>query len=113
MQQFAQRRCSASEFDLSMSRSDIGNFLGIAEETVCRIFARFQDDGLVSSDRHIKLNDVERKLPIIGPPGICGIPRFPVSKPDPQIPISVSRQRTSCFIVSRIPCWFLYARRGV
>jgi CRP/FNR family transcriptional regulator len=60
-QQFAQRRCSANEFDLSMSRSDIGNYLGIAEETVCRIFARFQDGGLISSDcRHIKLNDLER-----------------------------------------------------
>jgi CRP/FNR family transcriptional regulator len=44
-----------------MSRSDIGNYLGIAEETVCRIFARFQDGGLISSDcRHIKLNDLER-----------------------------------------------------
>lgn len=59
--QFANCHCSATEFNLSMSRSDIGNYLGIAEETVCRIFARFQDDGLVSSEcRHIKLNDVER-----------------------------------------------------
>ena len=60
-QQFARRHCSATEFDLSMSRSDIGNHLGIAEETVCRIFARFQDDGLISSRyRRVKLNDLER-----------------------------------------------------
>ena len=60
-QQFARRHCSATEFDLSMSRSDIGNHLGIAEETVCRIFARFQDDGLISSQyRRIKLNDLGR-----------------------------------------------------
>ena len=60
-QQFENCHCSPTEFNLSMSRSDIGNYLGIAEETVCRIFARFQDDGLVSSEcRHIKLNDVER-----------------------------------------------------
>ena len=60
-QQFAKRHCSPTEFNLSMSRSDIGNYLGIAEETVCRIFARFQDDGLVSSEcRHIKLNDLKR-----------------------------------------------------
>ncbi len=53
--------CSATEFDLSMSRSDIGNHLGIAEETVCRVFARFQDDGLISSRyRRVKLNDLER-----------------------------------------------------
>jgi CRP/FNR family transcriptional regulator len=44
-----------------MSRSDIGNHLGIAEETVCRIFARFQEDGLMSSQyRRVKLNDLER-----------------------------------------------------
>jgi hypothetical protein len=44
-----------------MSRSDIGNYLGIAEETVCRIFARFQDDGLISSEyRNVKLKDIKR-----------------------------------------------------
>ena len=60
-EQFANRNCSATEFYLSMSRSDIGNYLGIAEETVCRVFARFQDDGLISSEcRHIKLNDLKR-----------------------------------------------------
>lgn len=59
-QQFAQRYCSPTEFSLSMSRSDIGNYLGIAE-TVCRILARFQDDGLISSQcRRIKLNDLKR-----------------------------------------------------
>ncbi len=60
-QQFAKRNCSATEFYLSMSRSDIGNHLGIAEETVCRVFARLEDEGLISSEcRHIKLNDLKR-----------------------------------------------------
>ena len=60
-QQFAQRHYSTIEFNLSMSRSDIGNYLGVAEETVCRIFARFQEAGLVTSEgRRIKLNDLER-----------------------------------------------------
>ncbi len=60
-EQFAKRNCSATEFYLSMSRSDIGNYLGIAEETVCRLFARLEDDGLISSEcRHIKLNDLVR-----------------------------------------------------
>ena len=59
--QFAHRHCSATEFVLSMSRSDIGNYLGIAEETVCRIFARFQEEGMMTSDcRRIKLNDLNR-----------------------------------------------------
>jgi CRP/FNR family transcriptional regulator len=44
-----------------MSRSDIGNYLGIAEETVCRIFARLEDEGLISSEcRHIKLKDLKQ-----------------------------------------------------
>ncbi|KIO49214.1 transcriptional regulator [Nitrosospira sp. NpAV] len=60
-QQFAQRHCSAIEFNLSMSRSDIGDYLGIAEETVCRVFTRFQDEGLISCEcRHIRLNDLKR-----------------------------------------------------
>jgi CRP/FNR family transcriptional regulator, anaerobic regulatory protein len=60
-EQFAKRNCSATEFYLSMSRSDIGNYLGIAEETVCRVFARLEDEGLISSEcRHIKLNDLKR-----------------------------------------------------
>lgn len=59
--QFAKCHCSATEFSLSMSRGDIGNYLGIAEETVCRVLARFQSDGILSSEcRHIKLNDLER-----------------------------------------------------
>lgn len=59
--QFEKRNCSATEFTLSMSRSDIGNYLGIAEETVCRIFARFQDDGIISSEyRNIRLKNLAR-----------------------------------------------------
>ena len=59
--QFEKRHCSATEFTLCMSRSDIGNYLGIAEETVCRIFARFQDDGLINSEyRNVKLKDIKR-----------------------------------------------------
>jgi CRP/FNR family transcriptional regulator, anaerobic regulatory protein len=58
---FAKRHYSATEFNLSMSRSDIGNYLGIAEETVCRILSRFEDQGLVTiRHRHVVLNDLER-----------------------------------------------------
>lgn len=58
---FAKRHYSATEFNLSMSRSDIGNYLGIAEETVCRILSRFEDEGLVSIRyRHVVLNDLAR-----------------------------------------------------
>jgi CRP/FNR family transcriptional regulator len=44
-----------------MSRSDIGNYLGLALETVSRLFTRFQNEGLLRVDRkHIELMDRER-----------------------------------------------------
>lgn len=58
---FAKRRYSATEFLLSMSRGDIGNYLGIAEETVCRVLGRFQDEGLiVTRRRHVRLLNLNR-----------------------------------------------------
>lgn len=52
----AKRGFSSQEFNLSMSRHDIGAYLGIVEETVCRILARFQDEGLIDNQRrHIRL----------------------------------------------------------
>lgn len=58
---FALRNYSPTRFNLSMSRGDIGDYLGIAEETVSRIFTRFQEEGVVTSERrYIILNDLER-----------------------------------------------------
>jgi len=58
---FASRHYSGTQFRLSMSRLDIGNYLGLAEETVCRIFSRFQEDGLITTDRrYVLLNDLKR-----------------------------------------------------
>jgi CRP/FNR family transcriptional regulator len=58
---FAMRNYSATRFNLSMSRGDIGDYLGIAEETVCRLFTRFQEEGVVTSERRlIVLNDLKR-----------------------------------------------------
>lgn len=75
-QQFAQRRCSPTEFVLSMSRSDIGNYLGIAEETVCRVLARFQNDGIISSEcRHVRLRDLQRLRQIARHPAASGFRR--------------------------------------
>jgi CRP/FNR family transcriptional regulator, anaerobic regulatory protein len=44
---YALRGYSSSEFNLSMFRSDIGNYLGLAVETVSRTFTHFQHDGLI------------------------------------------------------------------
>lgn len=58
---FEKRSSPPFQFCISMSRSDIGNYLGITEETVCRILTRFQDEGLISTQRrHITLNNVDR-----------------------------------------------------
>jgi CRP/FNR family transcriptional regulator len=58
---FIRRGFSAHQFNLSMSRSDIGNYLGLALETVSRLFTRFQNEGLLRVDRkHIELMDRER-----------------------------------------------------
>jgi CRP/FNR family transcriptional regulator len=59
-QRLAKRGLSATDFYLSMSRHEIGNYLGLAVETVSRLFTRFQDDGLMRVDRkHIELFDLE------------------------------------------------------
>ena len=58
---FRRRGFSANQFNLSMSRSDIGNYLGLALETVSRLFTRFQNEGLLRVDRkHIELINRER-----------------------------------------------------
>jgi CRP/FNR family transcriptional regulator len=49
------------EFKLSMSRQDLGDYLGLALETVSRLLSRFQDVGLISvHGRQIALRDVNR-----------------------------------------------------
>ncbi|MES9843679.1 MAG: fumarate/nitrate reduction transcriptional regulator Fnr [Candidatus Sedimenticola sp. PURPLELP] len=60
-ERFKRRGFSASDFYLSMSRHEIGNYLGLAVETVSRLFTRFQDEGLLKVERkHIQLLDFER-----------------------------------------------------
>lgn len=57
---FEQRGFSATDFNISMTRSDIANLLGLAVETVSRIFSQFQDKGLLSVERrHIVLRNPE------------------------------------------------------
>ena len=58
---YASMNYSPTEFHLSMSRGDIGNYLGIAEEPVCRILTRFRAEKLITTQRrHIRLNDIKR-----------------------------------------------------
>lgn len=48
---FSRRGFSSTEFYLSMSRHDIANYLGLAFETVSRVFSRMQEDSLISVNR--------------------------------------------------------------
>jgi len=76
---FALRNYSPNQFNLSMSRGDIGNYLGIAEETVSRVFTRFQEEGMITSERrHIILNDLER---------LSAIAREPYSAAEQVVPL--------------------------
>lgn len=55
------RGLSPTDFYLSMSRHEIGNYLGLAVETVSRLFTRFQDEGLLAVERkHVQLLNLER-----------------------------------------------------
>lgn len=45
------RNFSETEFNLSMSRKDIGNYLGLTIETISRTFSRFQSEGILSTQR--------------------------------------------------------------
>ncbi|MDV2856926.1 MULTISPECIES: FNR family transcription factor [Oceanimonas] len=55
---FAQRGFSAKEFRLSMTRGDIGNYLGLTVETVSRLLGRFQKNDLIAVDgKYIRILD--------------------------------------------------------
>ena len=58
---FKDRGFSATEFNLSMSRNDIANALGMAVETISRLFTQFQEQGLLQVERKsIKIIDLNR-----------------------------------------------------
>jgi|TARA_B110000902_G_scaffold264998_1_gene348018 CRP/FNR family transcriptional regulator len=57
---FAQRKLSSTKFRLPMSRTDIGNYLGLTVETVSRVFGRFQKQNLLSVDgKEVKILDFD------------------------------------------------------
>lgn len=57
---YKRRRLSEHRFHLPMSRTDIGNHLGLAIETVSRLFARLQESGVLEAEgREIRLLDRE------------------------------------------------------
>lgn len=56
---YSRRGYSASEFVLSMPRTDIANYLGLTAETVSRLISRFQKQGLIRvSGRAVTILDL-------------------------------------------------------
>jgi CRP/FNR family transcriptional regulator, anaerobic regulatory protein len=56
---FQRRRLSETRFKLPMPRSDIGNYLGLAVETVSRVLTRFQNQGLIKvQGRDVEILDL-------------------------------------------------------
>ncbi len=66
-QRMKERGFSEREFILSMSRSDIANFLGIAPETVSREFTQLQKEGVIQVDRRrVQIESLENLRAIAG-----------------------------------------------
>jgi CRP/FNR family transcriptional regulator, anaerobic regulatory protein len=63
----AQRHWKPTEFNLTMPRQDIANYLGLAVETVSRLFAHLQDEEIIEVDRRrVNICDMDRLKAIIG-----------------------------------------------
>ena len=55
------RGLSATEFRLSMTRSDIGNYIGLTVETISRLLNRFHKSGLIKVDgKLITILDIDK-----------------------------------------------------
>ena len=51
---------SRTEFNLPMTRGDIGNYLGMASETISRKFVKIRDDGIIDvNGKKIRINDMD------------------------------------------------------
>ncbi|QKM63698.1 transcriptional regulator [Polynucleobacter antarcticus] len=68
-QRLAARGYLDHEFDLRMSRVEMGSYLGIQIETVSRMLSRFAESGLIQiKQRHIKLIDMDGLYELAGIP---------------------------------------------
>ena len=64
---FLVRGYSESDFNLRMTREEIGSFLGLKLETVSRIFSKFQEEGLVGvQQKHIRILDTAGLKNVLG-----------------------------------------------
>ncbi len=60
-QRYATRGYAATDFNLRMTREEIGSYLGLKLETVSRTFSHLQEEGLLQVEKkHIRLVDTVR-----------------------------------------------------
>jgi CRP/FNR family transcriptional regulator len=52
-QRFEERGFSAKQFNLSMTRNEIGNYLGLTVETISRLLTRFKKEELIKVDEKL------------------------------------------------------------
>jgi CRP/FNR family transcriptional regulator len=66
-QRFDERGYSARQFNLSMTRNEIGNYLGLTVETISRLLTRFQKEDLIKVDGKLitilDLDGVKQRMP--------------------------------------------------
>ncbi|NIM43651.1 MAG: fumarate/nitrate reduction transcriptional regulator Fnr [Hydrogenophaga sp.] len=68
VQRLQARGFSPSEFNLRMTREEIGSYLGMKLETVSRTFSKFVDDGIVDvKQRYVHIKDTEALRRIVNP----------------------------------------------
>ncbi|MDG6882433.1 Fumarate and nitrate reduction regulatory protein [Phocoenobacter uteri] len=59
-QRYSARGFSAREFRLTMTRGDIGNYLGLTIETISRLLSRFQKSGMITvQGKYITINEMD------------------------------------------------------
>lgn len=64
---FSQRGFSPREFRLTMTRGDIGNYLGLTVETISRLLGRFQKSGMLNvKGKYITIIDHEELALLAG-----------------------------------------------
>jgi len=66
-QRFAARGYSSLEFNLRMTREEIGSFLGLKLETISRVLSHFQDQGLIAvRNKRIRIAKIDGLRALIG-----------------------------------------------
>ena len=68
VQRLHTRGFSRTDFNLRMTREEIGSYLGLTIETVSRTFSKFAEDGILTvNQRHIQILQAEALREIVNP----------------------------------------------